>query len=123
MSNDPAIAIVCGGRDYKKQRDVWDALQTINTGRGLQKIIHGGASGADAHAASYANALGVPVQAFQADWDSHGKAAGPIRNQQMIDEGHPNLVVAFPGGRGTANMMKLARAAGLSVWQPMGETS
>ncbi|MEM9912925.1 MAG: hypothetical protein AAF922_19365 [Pseudomonadota bacterium] len=44
-----------------------------------------------------------------------GRAAGPIRNKEMLDEGCPDLVVAFPGGRGTANMVKQAQAAGVEV--------
>lgn len=44
-----------------------------------------------------------------------GKAAGPIRNQRMLDDGKPDRVLAFPGGRGTANMVKLAKAAGVPV--------
>lgn len=46
---------------------------------------------------------------------TNGKAAGPIRNQRMLDEGKPDLVVAFPGGRGTADMVRRAKAAGVPV--------
>jgi hypothetical protein len=52
---------------------------------------------------------------YPADWAKHGRAASPIRNQQMLDEGRPNLVVAFPGGRGTADMVRRARSAGVEV--------
>lgn len=52
---------------------------------------------------------------FPANWKSHGKGAGPIRNQKMIDEGKPDLVLAFPGGRGTADMVRRAKAAGVRV--------
>jgi hypothetical protein len=51
---------------------------------------------------------------MKADWHWHGRAAGPIRNQKMLDWG-PDLVVAFAGGDGTACMMRLARAAGVEV--------
>jgi UDP-N-acetylmuramoylalanine-D-glutamate ligase len=57
----------------------------------------------------------IPVETYEADWDTHGKAAGPIRNKRMLDEGKPDLVVAFPGGRGTANMISQARKAGVEV--------
>lgn len=50
-----------------------------------------------------------------ADWKTHGKRAGSIRNQKMIDDYHPQLVVAFPGGAGTADMVRRARAAGIEV--------
>jgi hypothetical protein len=46
--------------------------------------------------------------------------AGPIRKQQMLDEGKPDLVVAFPGGRGTAHMVRIARAAGIEVIEASG---
>ena len=51
----------------------------------------------------------------EADWAKHGRKAGPIRNQRMIDEGRPDLVVAFPGGTGTADMVERARVAGIRV--------
>jgi hypothetical protein len=59
--------------------------------------------------------FGVPVSAHPADWFSHGKAAGPIRNQEMLAMEAPALVVAFPGGRGTADMVRRARKAGVDV--------
>ncbi len=66
-------------------------------------------------AREWAEARRVPVQTFRPDWKRFRRAAGPIRNKQMITEGKPDLVVAFPGGRGTANMVELARAAGVPV--------
>ena len=52
---------------------------------------------------------------FPADWKTYGRAAGPLRNARMIAEGKPDLVLAFPGGRGTADMTRKARAAGVEV--------
>jgi hypothetical protein len=54
---------------------------------------------------------------FYADWDKHGRAAGPIRNQQMLDEGKPDLVVAFllPQGSGTLDMIRRTEKAGIEV--------
>ncbi|BAQ18361.1 hypothetical protein GL4_2928 [Methyloceanibacter caenitepidi] len=78
-------------------------------------MIHGNATGADALAGFWAIAVGVPILAFAADWNKHGRAAGPIRNKQMLDEGKPDLVIAFPGGRGTANMVRQARERGVEV--------
>jgi hypothetical protein len=56
-----------------------------------------------------------PVSTFFAAWHEHGRGAGPIRNRQMLEEGRPDLVVAFPGGHGTAGMIKLALKAGVPV--------
>jgi hypothetical protein len=77
-------------------------------------IIHGGASGADRLAGEWAASRGIPVEVHPADWQKYGRAAGPIRNQQMIDR-KPDMVVAFPGGRGTADMVRRVRMAGIEL--------
>lgn len=97
--------LVCGGRNYNDQERVFFELDELKP----TLIIHGGASGADYLAAQYAKYRGVGVVEYRADWARHGRAAGPIRNQQMIDLGRPDVVVAFPGGRGTADMIERAR--------------
>jgi hypothetical protein len=78
-------------------------------------IISGAARGADSAAADWSVLNLCPGKEYPADWDTHGRAAGYIRNKQMLKEGKPDLVVAFPGGKGTANMVKLARDAGVEV--------
>ena len=83
-------------------------------------VIHGAARGADTMAGAWAVARNVPVQAFPAQWDTFKKRAGPIRNQQMLTEGRPDLVIAFPGARGTAHMVGLAREAGVEVIEEPG---
>lgn len=77
-------------------------------------LISGMARGADTLAAKFAASI-CHVSKFPADWDTHGRAAGLIRNQQMLDEGQPDIVIAFPGGRGTEHMKKIARKAGVKV--------
>lgn len=79
------------------------------------KLITGGARGVDSTAIDYAIVNWMPFQEFIADWDNHGRAAGPIRNKKMLDEGRPDVVVAFPGDKGTANMIKQAKKAGVPV--------
>jgi hypothetical protein len=103
--------LVCGGRDYKNTRQVWGVLRVLQPSR----VIEGGARGADTLAREWAITNSVPYRTFPADWDKHGKSAGAIRNNQMVVEGQPRLVVAFPGGPGTANMVRLARTAGIPV--------
>lgn len=78
-------------------------------------IIHGGATGADSAAGDFANVHFCQELCFPADWNKYGMSAGPIRNKQMLDEGCPDLVVAFPGGKGTANMVAQAKKAGIKV--------
>lgn len=78
-------------------------------------IIHGGARGADRGADEWGVANWVPVHEFKADWDKYGKLAGPIRNKEMLEIGKPDLVIAFPGGKGTSNMVQQAKEAGVEV--------
>jgi hypothetical protein len=66
-------------------------------------------------AAWWAKQFGIQTLAFPADWKTHGKAAGFIRNQRMLDEGKPDLVLGFPGGSGTADMCSRAERAGVRV--------
>jgi hypothetical protein len=109
--------LVCGGRDYADTDRVWSVLDDLLVRGELDEIIHGGADGADRLADNWAFARRIPVRMFPADWKQHGTAAGPIRNQQMIDEGKPALVIGFPGGRGTADMVRRARDAGVRVME------
>jgi hypothetical protein len=78
-------------------------------------IIHGGARGADALADQWAVCNWLMPEVYPADWDKHGRAAGPLRNQRMLDEGKPDLVVAFSGGSGTTDMVRRARKTNVRV--------
>ena len=106
--------LVCGGRDYSDKAFLWNVLDGLGPPK-VSAIISGMARGADTMAAEWAMRFGFPLHKFPADWQAHDFAAGPIRNQQMLDEGKPDLVVAFPGGRGTADMVRRARKAGVPV--------
>ncbi len=122
--------LVCGGRDFDSAEACnWlhrFALVDISErlGRYVRKVdtvIHGGASGADLGGAQWGEDEGVKVLCFKADWKKHGKAAGPIRNRRMLMEGKPDVVIAFPGGRGTEDMVKQARGACIPVVFVEGE--
>ena len=78
-------------------------------------IVSGHASGADSLGEQYANEEGFDTQLFPADWNKHGKAAGPIRNAEMAEVA--DALIAFWDGksRGTANMIQLAKDKGLKV--------
>ena len=110
--------VVTGGRDFADVSAVARALKAVHDKRGISLLIQGGANGADRLCAEWAWDRQIPVGIYNADWKSHGKAAGPLRNQRMIDEGKPDAAVAFPGGRGTADMVKRLTAASIPVWQP-----
>ena len=109
--SDPIRVIVCGGRDYANRSAVGGVLGILRDGT---TIVHGAAPGADSLAADKAELLGFDVEAHPADWAAHGKAAGPIRNQRMLDAG-AELVIAFPGRRGTADIVRRSHEAGIVV--------
>lgn len=109
--------LVCGGRDYTyAPGDVFTYLDWLHKTNLFTEVIHGAAPGADFLAGEWAKSRGLKVTPYPADWKGLGAGAGPKRNQQMIDEGKPNLVVAFPGGRGTSDMVRRAKEHGLSVF-------
>lgn len=108
--------LVCGGRHYEDRRTIRDAL--VHAAEGADSpvtLVHGAAPGADQVAASVAHwFLGWATEAHPADWKRHGRAAGPIRNAEMAAAG-ADMCLAFPGGRGTADMVRRAEAAGIPV--------
>lgn len=110
--------LVCGGRDYDDRDHVHNTLCELDIERGpITCVIHGCATGADHEGMIWAQMMAdsgrdIVHAPFEPDWHKHGKTAGPIRNQRMLDEGKPDLVIAFPGGRGTADMVSKAKAAG-----------
>jgi hypothetical protein len=107
--------IVCGGRDYQDAQAVSTALDSAYIEFGNLHIIQGGASGADLLAKQWAVNRNQRVTTVPADWTMHGRSAGPIRNQIMLDRFMPDLVIAFPGGRGTFDMVTRAQKAGVPV--------
>jgi hypothetical protein len=113
MDGNTLRILVCGGRDYDNVDKVYEVLDEFPTEELL--IIHGGARGADSLAGVWAFERGVQVTRYPADWEKYGKRAGYVRNQQMLDEGKPDLVIAFPGGRGTAMMIDIAEKAAVNV--------
>lgn len=94
--------IVTGGRYYDNRAKVYEELDKLKP----TKIIQGGASGADFIAKSYAIDNGIPCHTEKADWETYGKAAGPIRNEIMCMKHREATVLAFPGGAGTANCIR-----------------
>lgn len=118
------VVLVCGGRSYTDRRRVFAALDKLARRVEILAVRHGAASGADALADEWARLRGYAVQPYPADWSRLGRAAGPLRNAEMLAAHDPAVpssrvccVVAFPGGRGTADMVQRAKAAGLKVWE------
>ena len=101
--------LVCGGRDFNDYARMEEVLDKI-IGNNPFWLVHGAARGADKLSGEYARTRDCKgVFEYPADWDTHGKAAGHIRNKEMLLNERPDLVIAFPGGVGTANMISLAK--------------
>lgn len=117
--------LVCRGRKFgvdeqdgitEEAYPMFDALEDLLDEYGDSLvIIEGGASGADTLASVWATYRQVKHLCFPADWQRHGRAAGSIRNTQMIEEGKPDLVLAAPGGPGTKNMIRQVTQHGIRV--------
>ena len=107
--------LVYGGRDFTKQNLGFRALDKLHAEFGFTLVIDGVARGADTIGYNWAQKEGLPSERYPAQWDKYGRSAGPIRNKQMLDEGKPDIAVAFPGGTGTSNMTKQLLEAGVLV--------
>lgn len=110
--------LVCGGRNFTDRR-MFDTAMVNLYRRGhvglIEVVIHGAASGADTLASKWCKRMRVPEIACPADWETYGKSAGYVRNKHMLIHEKPTLIVAFPGSRGTANMIEISRKAGVPV--------
>jgi hypothetical protein len=105
--------LVCGGRDYDDRERVFSILDVAHMANPIIELIHGGATGADALADEWARGK-TAIREFPYP-SALGRRGGPIRNQKMLDEGKPHMVIAFPGGAGTADMVRRAEKAGVPV--------
>lgn len=111
--------IICGGRDFNDKAYLNDMLTFIREQRDFNTVITGGARGADSLAHQWAVLqVNMHTMIFYAEWDQFGKRAGFIRNEQMLNqlnEGSNDFVIAFPGGNGTAHMIRIAEQRGFNV--------
>lgn len=102
--------VVCGGRKFS-DAELFESVmsQLVGMFGCPTKIVHGDAPGLDRMAGSWAERMAISVVAVPAEWDKHGDAAGPIRNEDMLMQHRPKRVIAFPGGKGTADMVRRVR--------------
>lgn len=119
-ATDELIAI--RNKELARRKHVFAALDELHASEAIDLLIQGGAKGADTVAKEWAIERAVHVLTMPANWERDGKAAGPIRNGQMVKKGveynalgRSVLVLAFPGGRGTANMIEQSHKAGLLI--------
>jgi hypothetical protein len=106
--------LVTGGRDFDDYEMLKTVLDGLHKENPIDTLIHGGARGADSLADKWARDNNIHISIHLAKWDKYGRSAGPIRNREMLEE-KPDLVMAFPGGRGTADMIRQAERAGIGV--------
>jgi hypothetical protein len=121
MTTGKSRILVCGGRTFydvkmfehtmQEARQKWFATDFC--------IIQGGALGADGMAKQWAKFRGICCITVDADWDFYKNTAGILRNGWMLDYCKPELVIAFPGGTGTANMCRQAAACSVSVFRAL----
>lgn len=102
--------IIAGGRDYRMTHKDAERLDLLP----ISEVISGGARGADAEGEMWAKDRGIPLKVMPADWDGQGRSAGALRNIEMAKVA--KAAVLFPGGKGTAHMLKTAHEYGLNVY-------
>jgi hypothetical protein len=114
--------LVCGGRDYADKDALFRALDSLHDGESISIVIHGACvdrdnhlRGADGLAEAWAISREIPYCGYPAKWKALGRSAGPERNFSMLERSRPHVVLAAPGGRGTADMIRRAKAADLRV--------
>lgn len=107
--------LVCGGRDFSDYAFLCKKLDGIHKMYNVTELIEGGAEGADTYARFWAESRKIKkITTVFAQWGEHGRQAGCIRNKAMA-ELNPDLCVAFPGGNGTAIMVRIAMEYGIKV--------
>jgi hypothetical protein len=114
--------LVCGGRDYDDRERLFrvldKALRAATLAGKSFVLVHGNARGADKLSHEWATARQInDVRVYEADWETHKRSAGHIRNQKMLTESQPHVIIAFEGGKGTAHMVSIGKKAGVPVYE------
>jgi len=106
--------IIAGSRTLTYWKDVEEAVE--ESGFKISQVVSGGAAGVDANGEAWAARRNIPVKVFYPDWDTYGKSAGPMRNQQMASYADALIAVWDGKSRGTRDMIKRANVCGLRVY-------
>ena len=104
---------ITGGRDYQDEDHVWEVLDEAREMYGDFVLHVGDATGADEFARNWATFRNNDLKIYYAEWDKYGRAAGPIRNREIVK--HADMLYAFPGGRGTKDCTNAAIEAGIGL--------
>ena len=115
IPENPKRILVCGDRNWRNVELVFKVLNEYWP----SVVIMGGARGADAIAGRWALEHEMKLEVFPAEWSIYGRGAGPVRNQRMLDEGRPDMVLAFhndlKNSKGTRDMVNRSHRVGLPV--------
>jgi hypothetical protein len=111
--------LICGSRKWTDDKIIYSILEGLTLREGPIVLISGGAAGADSFAAQWAYANGIQHEEYLAEWELSGKAAGPIRNQHMLEDGKPDIVIGFPTAEsiGTYDMLRRSAKAGVPTFR------
>lgn len=112
------VLLVCGGRTFDDPDLVVAALDFLVPFYAIDGIMQGGTQGAETAAKDWAARNGIKAATIKADWRKHGRQAAAKRNQKMLDLGRPILLLAWPGGAATRDLIRRAEAAGVAVIRP-----
>jgi hypothetical protein len=113
-NNKHLTCIIAGGRDIHDYELLKEAIQECQFP--IATVVSGGAKGVDALGEKYAEENGLNLKIFNADWESHGRAAGPIRNRKMAENADALIAIWDGKSRGTKNMIETATKLGLLVY-------
>jgi NADPH:quinone reductase-like Zn-dependent oxidoreductase len=118
----PMRILVCGGRHFEDAEKIHRELSRLHWRRPVTVLIHGSVSGVGIAAEAWARRIGIAVVRYPPNWEFFGKRAEALRNAFMIEDSRADLVLAFPGGRHTADLAARASDAGIAVLTiPAGE--
>lgn len=111
------IIAVTGGRDYIPSPEDYDWFDALTKSLGITLLLNGGARGVDRCIRAHCQRLGIKTKTYEANWKKYGYSAGPVRNRQMLDDGKPRVLIAFPGGKGTNDCIKAANERRIKVYK------
>lgn len=111
----PYKVLVCGGRKFDDEKFLYDILDAMHAEFKFTEIIHGGAFGADKLAGKWASERGIKETVYRPNYSKYPPHIAPFRRNTVMAQQKPNLVVAFPGGNGTADMVKKAQRHKLNI--------
>ncbi|MBN8945384.1 MAG: DUF2493 domain-containing protein [Rhizobiales bacterium] len=108
--------LICGGRHYDDAAAICRELDRLHGGQPIDVLIHGGLVAIGTVAEAWARQHNVHVVRYPPNWTLLGTKAEARRNAFMLADSRPDFLLAFPGGRDTADLVRMARAAELPVW-------